>query len=102
MPGFARAVASTLSELRLQRVNARELKKAGKPGADLALLLDLFDRQLDERGLADLADVLALATSEVADRGHRLAGLPLLLLDVPLDYKAQLEFVLQLVEFPCE
>lgn len=92
-PGFARAAASTLSELRLQGVTARDLKNAGKPGDDLALLLTLFDEQLDERGLADLADVLALATYEVVNRGHRLAGLPLVLLDVPLDYRAQRDFV---------
>jgi ATP-dependent helicase/nuclease subunit B len=98
MPGFARAVAATLRELRLQGVGAQDLKKAGKPGADLALLLQLFDEQLEERRLADLADVLGLATQEVADRGHRLAGLPLLLLDLPLDYKAQREFVQVLVD----
>ena len=92
-PGFPRALASTLAELRLQRVEASDLKKAGKPGADLAVLLTLFGEELDERGLADLADVLALATHEIANRGHRLAGLPLVLLDVPLDYRAHREFV---------
>lgn len=92
-PGFPRAVASTLAELRLQRVDAADLKRAGKPGADLAHLLTLFGEHLDERGLADLADVLALATHELTNRGHRLAGLPIVLLDVPLDYRAQREFV---------
>ena len=68
-----------LTELRLQRVSTLDLKKAGKPGSDLALLLQLFDEQLEERGLADLADVLALATlparqdiAEAAWRGAKL------------------------------
>ncbi len=92
-PGFPRAVACTLAELRLQRVDAADLKRAGKPGADLAILLTLFGEHLDERGLADLADVLALATHELTNRGNRLAGLPLILLDIPVDYRAQREFV---------
>src|SRR5205807_4374871 len=97
-PGFARAAAATLTELRLQRIAASDLKRAGKPGADLAYLLGLFDEQLDERGLVDLGDVLALATYEVTGRGHRLVGLPLVLLDIPLDFRAQREFVEALVE----
>ncbi|HLJ74780.1 MAG TPA: PD-(D/E)XK nuclease family protein, partial [Thermoanaerobaculia bacterium] len=70
----------------------------GKPGDDLALLGELFDEQLDERGLADMADILALAACEVAGRGHRLAGLPLLLLDVPIDYRAQRDFIQALAD----
>ena len=89
-PGFARAVASTLTELRLERVTANDLKRAGKPGADLAYLLAQFGEQLEERALADLADVLALASREIA--GHRLAGIPMVLLDLPLDHRAQREF----------
>src|SRR5439155_9580796 len=97
-PGFARAAAATLTELRLQRIAVSDLKRAGKPGADLAHLLGLFDEQLEERGLVDLADVLGLATYEVTGRGHRLVGLPLVLLDIPLDYRAQREFMDALVE----
>ncbi len=93
MPGFARAVAATLSELRLESIALHDLNNAGKPGADLAHLLTLFNEQIEQRGLADLADVLALATHEVANRGHRFAGLPLILLDAPLDYRAQHEFL---------
>ena len=93
MPGFARAVTSTLTELRLQRISVRQLKRADKPGTDLAWLLIGFEEQLEERGLADLADILALATREVATKGHRLAGLPLILLDIPLDYRAHREFL---------
>jgi CRISPR/Cas system-associated exonuclease Cas4 (RecB family) len=92
-PGFARAAAATLTELRLQKIEAPDLRRAGKPGADLAYLLGLFDEQLEERALADLADVLALATREVCEQGHRWVGLPLVLLDVPIDYRAQREFV---------
>ena len=39
-PGFPRAVARTIAELRLNQVSAADLGPAGAPGADLAHLLD--------------------------------------------------------------
>jgi ATP-dependent helicase/nuclease subunit B len=87
-PGFARALASTLDEVRMQGVSPVELAQAGAPGADLALLASLYAQELEERSLADAAVLFRLA-SEVADSGgHRFAGLPLVLLDIPLDSEA--------------
>ena len=83
-PGFARALAKTLAELRLNRVNSVELKSTGAPGADLAHLLALYEHELSERSLADLPILLQLATEEAQRGAHRFLNLPLILLDPPL------------------
>ena len=84
-PGFPRALAKTLAELRLNHVTSRKLENAGAPGADLARLLTLYEVELAERSLADLPALLQLATAE-AQRGlHRFLNLPLILLNTPLD-----------------
>src|SRR5438093_1480574 len=54
MPGFSKALTNTLTELRLQGVNFRELLAAGDPGKDLSALLALYEQKLDEASLADL------------------------------------------------
>jgi len=84
-PGFARALAKTVAELRLNQINSTELTSTGAPGADLAHLLALYENELSQRSLADLPILLQLATEE-AERGvHRLLKLPLILLDLPVD-----------------
>jgi len=92
-PGFPRALASTLGELRLVRVDPSRLAGTGAPGRDLARLLKCYEKQLKERSLADLAATFAAAT-EVAQRGkHRLLGLPMLWLDVSADSALECEFL---------
>jgi len=41
MPGFARAVARTLTEVRFEGLTPNDLRKGGRPGVDLAFLLRL-------------------------------------------------------------
>jgi len=89
MPGFARALARTLSELRLARVAPSSLKETGAPGEDLARLLTRYALELQYRSLADLARVFELAAEA---REHRWLGLPLLFLDTPFDSFAHREF----------
>ncbi|MGH7488785.1 MAG: hypothetical protein ACREMY_24760, partial [bacterium] len=97
-PGFARALAATLHELRLNAVTAEMLARSGEPGTDLACFLTLYERQLRERKLADQAVLLTMA-AEVAQSGaHRLAKLPLALLDVPLETHAHRRLAGALVE----
>ena len=92
-PGFPRALASTLGELRLVRVDPSRLAGTGAPGRDLARLIECYEKQLQERSLADLAATFAAAT-EVAQRGkHRLLGLPMLWLDVSADSALECEFL---------
>jgi len=71
-PGFVRAAAATLDELRMNAV---------RPEGDLARLLEKYEDLRRETQLADTAELFALA----AECGpHRLLRLPLILLDVPV------------------
>ncbi len=91
-PGFARALASTLSELRREGVDRDQLAKAGAAGADLARLLGVWERELAERSLSDRAMLYRLAAEAAAPPAqHRLLGLPLLLLDCRLDTAVERE-----------
>jgi ATP-dependent helicase/nuclease subunit B len=90
MPGFARALARTLADLRLAGVAPASLKRTGAPGEDLARLLTRYVAELEERSLADAARVFELAAQ--ARSHHRWLGLPLVFLDAPLDSYAHREF----------
>jgi len=94
MPGFARALARTLGELRLAWVTPASLIDTGAPGPDMARLLTRYTDELQARSLADLSRIFELAQ---AAGSHRWLGLPLLFLDVPLDSHAHREFFRVLV-----
>ncbi|MBK5290108.1 MAG: exodeoxyribonuclease V subunit gamma [Acidobacteriia bacterium] len=82
MPGFARALAATILELRMEQVDPEDLVQTGAPGQDLAVLLTAYEEEMRERSLADLPLLLQLASEESSS--HPLLGRPLLLLDVPV------------------
>jgi|SRR5579875_2209277 len=91
LPGFARALARTLDELRMNRTVHAVLAESGAPGADLAILLARYEREMQASALADRARIFDLAIS--AARGpHRWLGLPLVWLDVPLRSASEREF----------
>lgn len=98
LPGFARALARTIQELRLAGVRAEDLVKTGEAGGDLAKLLQRYERELTEARLADLARVfeLARAAVEAGDGDPRLGlprwGLPIVALDIPLESAAHRAF----------
>jgi ATP-dependent helicase/nuclease subunit B len=92
LPGFARALANTIGELRLTGVRPGELINQGEPGQDLASLLARYESELAEQRLVDLAGVLALATKAARESRHRLLDLPLVALDAPLDTRGYKEF----------
>jgi len=96
-PGFARAAAKTIIELRLQNVALPELAFTGAPGSDLAYLLNLYQQELEQRSLADLPVLLRLATEEVSQNRHRFIGLPLVLLDVAVESLSHQRFIAALV-----
>jgi hypothetical protein len=96
-PGFARALAATIAELRLAGVSAASLGRARSPGPDLAALLAAYTRQLEAAGIGDRAAFLALATAALRARTTRFEGWPLVLLDVPVDSAAEAEFLAALV-----
>ena len=82
-PGFPRAVAGVIAELRVARVPSDVV---GSVALDLVPLIGAYEAELAEAGLADWPDVLMLATEAVGRAGpdrHRLIGLPMLFLGRP-------------------
>ncbi|MBS2021368.1 MAG: ATP-dependent helicase, partial [Deltaproteobacteria bacterium] len=92
-PGLARALGRTLSELRLEGANPREVEAAR---GDLGRLLELFEAALAREALADRAEVLLHAAQAVRAAGAP-AGVPLLFLDVPVVHRRERELVQALV-----
>jgi len=84
MPGFPRALARTLTELRMNGIFASQCRRARLAGHDLAAALEMYGEQLAAFSLADLADIHELALEAIESGGHRLAGLPMLILDAPV------------------
>ena len=91
-PGFSKALATTLTELRLEKIDPRSLRGSGDAGRDLSALLEAYGEKLDEAGLADLADLLRLASAAAVEGAHRFAGTGVVLLDPPLDSALAREF----------
>ena len=92
-PGFPRAVAGVIAELRLARIS---LEAIGASAPDLKPLIDAYEVELKEDGLTDWPGVLALASEAAGAIGGnrpRLIGLPILLLDVPIRNDAEFVFV---------
>jgi ATP-dependent helicase/nuclease subunit B len=101
-PGFPRALARTLQELRLAEVRADRLGALPLGGADLAVLLERFDEQFAGASAIDRATLFDAATralNQIAASGFQLPAtgiqLPgaLLLLDVPIDSAVEFAFV---------
>ncbi|MBY0504828.1 MAG: PD-(D/E)XK nuclease family protein [Bryobacteraceae bacterium] len=89
MPGFVRALASTLNELRLESVDLQKLKAAGEPGPDLARFATAYDAELTQRGLVDWSMLLTLAVHQK----HPWRSLPMLWLDLPVRHQRQRSFL---------
>ncbi|MEN8182990.1 MAG: PD-(D/E)XK nuclease family protein, partial [Myxococcota bacterium] len=90
-PGFARALARTLAEVRLAGLAASLLAERAP---EVAALLEAYERELAGSGFADRAEVLSQAARS-ADRSspHLLLELPTLLLDVTLATQAERAFI---------
>ncbi len=84
-PGFPRALTKTLNELRMNDIELQALPHLGEGGKDLAVIAQAVDDELSSRKLADRAVIYqeAIASLKV-DANAGLAGLPLLLLDLPI------------------
>ncbi|MEP6962800.1 MAG: hypothetical protein ABI995_12030, partial [Acidobacteriota bacterium] len=88
LPGFSRALARTLRELRLAGVSSTQLSKGSPPARDLSVLLEDYEEELSDRSLADLAILLELATEAANTGRHRWAGLPVVVLDADVPTRA--------------
>ena len=92
-PGFPRAIASVLTEIRLAAVGPEVL---GKVAPDLLLLLRAYEAELAEGKFTDWPGMLAIAAETAADCStttRRFMQLPMLLLDVPIASKAELDLL---------
>jgi CRISPR/Cas system-associated exonuclease Cas4 (RecB family) len=92
-PGFPRAIANVLSELRLAGLGAHVLDKLDP---DLLSLLRAYEAELAEGKFIDWPGLLRIAAEIAVERSgatHRLTQLPMLLLDVPVASQAELNIV---------
>jgi hypothetical protein len=97
LPGFAKAVRATTSELRAAGITADDLEHLPPPASDVSSLLAAIDGQLAAAHLVDMASVMRIAASALRDNEVSLASAPVLLLDVAIHSKAEYEFVEALV-----
>ena len=106
-PGFPKALARTLQELRLAGVAAKPLSRLLRSGPDLADLLDRVETLMAEAGASDRASLFATAAKALAPgrRGAEAEGefsfwssIPVLLLDVPFESEAEAEFLWRLMK----
>ena len=92
-PGFPRALARTLQEIVLAGVDAAALASLPLGGPDLATLLERFEEQFAAASATSRAELFDAAS----DAPSLYRGLPLLLLDVPMESAVESAFVLRLI-----
>ena len=96
-PGFPRALATTVNELRLAGVRGASLKGLGAGGDDLAHLIDQIDGEFGDAGAADRALLLSTAVgaleSGALDAVALVGGSALVLLDPAIGSEAEARFV---------
>ena len=101
-PGFPRALARTLQELRLGGIGGGRLSPLPLAGPDLAGLLDRFDACFASAAAVDRAELFRAAARLLREaagplRGTRPTYEVVVLLDVPLDHEAERELVEALI-----
>src|SRR5271163_224309 len=93
-PGFSRALARTLIELRWNDIGVEQLRALGAAGEAIAATLAQFDAELAEAKLIDRAGMLQVATRAVlASEPPRFVGLPILFLDPSVDSALDRDFI---------
>ena len=98
MPGFPKALARTLHELRLAGVRTTDHShRMGPAQADLFRLLDRVESEMSRAGVDDRAALFHLAAAACRAGHVRAAKLPMILLDVPLDSRAEQQFASALI-----
>jgi CRISPR/Cas system-associated exonuclease Cas4 (RecB family) len=93
-PGFPRALARTLQELRLAGVHASQLTGLPLAGPDLADLLERVEASFAAASSADRAELFRAAARTLAEGSIAEA---VVLLDVPLEQAAERELVRALI-----
>ena len=85
-PGFARAVARTLQDIRLAGIDGSRLAALPLAGPDLAELLERFDAGFEEASSVDRARLFQTAAEALRETP---AADTIVLLDLPLDRPAE-------------
>ena len=93
MPGFSRALARTVHELRLAGIDAAALAGRDAATADVGRLLARIEQEYGRSALDDRASLFRAATAAVAAGNVPWANCPLVLLDVPLDAAVERDFI---------
>ena len=93
-PGFARALAATLGELRLAGVDAAALEALDRAGHDVGELARRFAAALEAGKIADRSGLLAIATrAAAAGPLDALRRMPMVLLDVAIAGSTDRDFI---------
>ncbi len=100
-PGFARATAATLAELRLAGIRGDDLSLLDASAEDSAVLLEQFEEQIAAASIADRTILLRTAADAVRG-GSPLVRCPMLFLDVPIHCAAEREFLAALANSSTE
>jgi ATP-dependent helicase/nuclease subunit B len=94
-PGFPRALAGTLGELRRAGIDGSAVRGGGL--ADLAAIAERFDRELVASRISDTTAFHAAAIEALARSPLAAAGVPILLLDVAVRERHERRFLEALV-----
>jgi len=97
-PGFPKALARTLLDLRLAAIASGDLARLPRSGSDLAALLDRVEILLNEAGASDRASLFETATRALGSPVTGWPTMPLLLLDVPFESEIEAQFLWALVQ----
>jgi hypothetical protein len=99
LPGFPRALAKTVTDLRLAGATPSDVSAAPEAGHDLAELLLAVTAEADRAGAADRAAVFAAATDALTTAGlpELIRGSALVLLDLPVTTFCDSAFIRALV-----
>jgi CRISPR/Cas system-associated exonuclease Cas4 (RecB family) len=97
MPGFPRALARTVHELRLAGLTGADL---GSDAAvsDIGRLLARVESQLDQAAVEDRAGLFRTATDAARAGATRWTGLPIVFLDVAAESPVEIGFMRALVD----
>ena len=97
-PGFPKALARTLLDLRLAAVANADLARLPRSGGDLAALLDRVDALLSEAAASDRAALFETAAAALSSPATGWVPMPLLLLDVPFESEIEAQFLWTLIQ----
>jgi ATP-dependent helicase/nuclease subunit B len=99
LPGFARALASAYDTLRHNRVDTSRLRELDRAGEALVALFEQIEAESARGGFLDRAGMITAAIDALGkDEGRRFSGVPVILLDVPIDSILERDFIAALAD----